>query len=270
MSSAFTPVTATTTLSQPPHSSISIISVTPSAIDVPQTLTTPPHFVPIVVSVSVIGVMLFLLVLILMVVIIKYRLHHVQNNACESKEKSNLPQVSVVKNGHINRWYENEIRNNMLSSPIQATSTVPYVPLIFSQNTPHSDQDLIRCYGSKLNKTVTVRMYDAADRLSRTAWLEQNYGEAAAILCICNKAFAMEWSNSSTFTGGSIVSAVKMIVQGQIEHQTVPGKFAALFIYEEDKELTPPYLKNVKSFKLCLENIEPISRFALSVNEYKY
>ena len=113
-------------------------------------------------------------------------------------------------------------------------------------------------------------MYDAADRLSRTAWLEQNYGEAAAILCICNKAFAMEWSNSSTFTGGSIVSAVKMIVQGQIEHQTVPGKFAALFIYEEDKELTPPYLKNVKSFKLCLENIEPISRFALSVNEYKY
>ena len=241
-----------------------------STIDTPSNLTTPTHLVAIVASVSVVGVVLFFLALILMLVMVLYRLHHVQIDDFESKQGSNLPPTTVVNNGLIDRLYENGIRSPVFSSPVQSSKTAPYVLLIFSQNTPSSDQDLIRSYGLKLNKTVTVKMYDAADRLTRTAWLEQNYGQAAAILCVCNKAFAMEWNNSSSFAGGSIVSAAKMIVQGQIEHQTVPEKFAALFINEEDRELTPPYLKNVRSFKLCLENIEAISRFALSVNEYRF
>ena len=223
----------------------------------------PTQFVAIIASVSVVGMTLFVLVLVLVLVMVSYRLHRVKNDKFESKEESFVSFRTAEKQ------YTNGTRCIVSNVQVHPTRTGPYVLLIFSQKTSHNDQGIILGYGAKLNKYVTVKMYDAADRLTRTAWLEQNYGQASAIFCVCNEAFVMEWNNANSFAGGSIVSAVKMIVQGQIEHQTVPEKFAALFINEEDRNLTPPYLRNVRSFELCPENIEPIARFALSVNEYE-
>lgn len=157
-----------------------------------------------------------------------------------------------------------------VNSLVQPTNTLPYVLLVFSQRTPPSDQDLIRAFGYKLNSTIRVKMYDVADRSTHTAWLEKNYRHAAAVLCVCNEAFAAEWDNSSTPADGSMVSAVKMIVQGQIEHQKQPEKFVVLFLDTKDRQLTPTYLENVKSFEFCLENIDNIARFSLSTKEYEY
>ena len=150
------------------------------------------------------------------------------------------------------------------------SSSHPYVLLVFSQETPPGDQDVIRAYAQQLNKKVRVKMYDASDRLTRTAWLEDHCRSAVAILCVCNSAFAREWSNLSTPSGGSIVSAVRMMVQGKIEHQKRLEKFAVLQLRQEDADCTPPYLENVKSFLLSPQQIDSIAHFALSVKEFDY
>lgn len=154
--------------------------------------------------------------------------------------------------------------------PSENSHQLQYVLLVFSQETPVDDQPIVRAYAQQLNKKVRVKMYDVSDRLTRTAWLEEHHQAAVAILCVCNQAFAREWSNSSTPSGGSIVSAVRMIVQGKIEHQKHLEKFAVLHLHKKDVDFTPSYLKNVKSFLLNPEQIDCIAHFALSVKEFDY
>lgn len=106
-------------------------------------------------------------------------------------------------------------------------------------------------------------------RQSLSEWMVERHREAKAVLCVCNREFSEDWTETCADINSSpqVVRTLKNLFEGDLQRTPSSTKnYAVITMTATDKHLIPPLLKSRESY--MYHEVDNIARFCCNMPKY--
>ncbi len=142
--------------------------------------------------------------------------------------------------------------------------------IIYSPSISEEERRLILHYlvGGLGQYGVASRCHDTACVKSPCQWMEEEIKTATAVLCVCNRDFQREWSESPDHGKIPVVGLLKHLVHATVTRGESLAKFATVLVAKEDAAYIPSLYLEGEPRRFLVTELEEITKFIHNIPSY--